>query len=519
METWGINTKGFRLWLSGQFYRKYGTVPGSQAIKDALNVIAGRAVHDGPQVSVETRIANTDAGIWLDLADDPWRAINVTSTGWEIVTNVPVKFRRTRGTLSLPEPVRGGNLDELREFTNLPDDDEWAVYKAFLISTLRPDGPYPILILTGEQGSAKSSASRICMSLVDPRKPVTRGLPRDPRDLMLAAANVGSWRSTTCQKLTDWLSDTLCSLSTGGGYAARELYSDGDEKIFDAKRPLILNGITDIATRPDLLDRSIILNLPPIADSDRIEEADLNRRFQEARPRILGALLDSVVMALRNRDTVKMTNKPRMADFAKWGCAAEPAHSEGPIFLKAYLKNRSSINDVAIEASLVGLPIIALRQDHFPWDGTVGELLEVLGEFVDGITLKSNAWPKSARSLSAQLKRITPNLRRQGISVIPGEKGNKGRMIRLERSTETPSRPSLSSPTNGASDLQGENGDVQNWASSRTVTIRHSVQNRSPLVSVPVTVVTIVTMNSAPVLSKSMMWRKYGRGNLAPKGP
>ena len=472
VETWAIRSKGFRQWLAREYWLAHQKAPGSQATQDALNVIAGRAIHDGEQVPVHTRVAEIHDDILLDLVDDRWRAVKITSTGWNVVTNVPVKFRRTRGALPIPEPIHGGHLDDLRPFINLPDDDEqWALLKAFLISALRPNRPQPILILTGEQGSAKSTASRNAVTLIDPKKAPIRGLPRDPRDLMIAATNGQLLAFDNVSKVPVWLSDTLCSLSTGGGYSARQLFSDDGEMIFDVMRPVILNGITDIATRPDLLDRSIILSLPSIPVTDRMEEEDLCRRFEEARPGILGGLLDAVVVGLQNRNSVEMPFKPRMADFAKWASAAEPAHSQEKIFLKAYTGNRANVNDVAIEASVVGLPILAYMENKDRWDGTVGELLEALGDHVDEATRKMKSWPTS-RGFSSELKRLAPNLRQRGINVIDGKKSNKGRQIILERNRKLPSLPSLpslSSPVNEINRLQSDEGDGNGTA---TVTNR-----------------------------------------------
>src|SRR5262249_35868902 len=150
------------------------------------------------------------------------------------------------------------------------------------------------------------------------------------------------------------LSDALCTLATGGGFATRELYTDADEKLFDAVRPVVLNGIEDLATRGDLLDRAINLTLPQIPDERRGDEDDLWRQFEESRPRLLGALLDAVSTALRNRPHVKLAHKPRMADFACWVVAAEPALGwpEGA-FLRAYNDNRAAANALALEASVV----------------------------------------------------------------------------------------------------------------------------------------------------------------------
>lgn len=72
--------------------------------------------------------------------------------------------------------------------------------------------------------------------------------------------------STMYQACRHWISDTLCRLATGGGFAVRRLYSDMDEVLFDAARPVILNGIEDIVTRPDLADRAVFLTLEPIPE-------------------------------------------------------------------------------------------------------------------------------------------------------------------------------------------------------------------------------------------------------------
>ena len=468
IETWPIRSQGFRRWLSREHWTAHHKAPGSQAIQDALNVIAGRAIHDGPQIPVHIRLAETDDGIFLDLADEQWRAAKMTPTGWDIVTDVPVKFRRTRGTLSIPEPKRGSQLDELREFINLPDDEsQWSLFKAFLISALRPRNSQPILILSGEQGSAKTTASRKCTSLIDPKKAAVRGLPRDPRDLMIAAANGWLMAFDNVSKIPGWLSDALCSLSTGGGYSTRELYSDGDEKIFDAMRPVIVNGITDIATRPDILDRALILDFPAISDERRLEEQDIEARFEEARPRILGALLDSVVRALRDQTTIEMVTRPRMADFARWACAAESAHSQEKIFLAAYTANRSGVNDVAIEASVIGLPILALMEKQDRWTGTVGELLTELTTSVGETTSKTKEWPKTARGLSSELTRVSPNLRRRGLEIKSGGKRNKGRLVTLERRGKRPSQPSQNS-ANSPPDFNESDGRDANDGHLRT---------------------------------------------------
>jgi hypothetical protein len=126
--------------------------------------------------------------------------------------------------------------------------------------------------------------------------------------------------------LPAWISDTLCRLSTGGGFAVRQLYTDQDETLFDASRPVILNGIEDFVTRPDLADRAIFLTLEPIPEERCKPEAEILADFEAAHPRILGALLDVVAHGLRELPRAKLARLPRMADFTLWAGCLRDSH-------------------------------------------------------------------------------------------------------------------------------------------------------------------------------------------------
>jgi hypothetical protein len=201
----------------------------------------------------------------------------------------------------------------------------------------------------------------VLRALVDPYKAPLRTAPRDERDLQIAANNSHVIALDNISSLEPWLSDALCRLATGGGLATRELYTDSDEIIFDAQRPVLLNGIEDVATRGDFLERSIIVCLPQIPEAARQEESRFWVAFQEARPRILGALLDAASLAFRRVRDLHLERLPRMADFAAWAVAAEPGlELKSGAFLEAYEKNRKDANSLALEASLVVTPLSAL---------------------------------------------------------------------------------------------------------------------------------------------------------------
>lgn len=458
-ETLAIAGKGFRRWIGRLYYEKYRKAPSSQSLLDALNVLAGKAIHDGPEHPVAVRLTELNGEIWLDLADAEWRAVRITPAGWRVVegSDVPVKFLRKRGMLPLPVPNKGGLILELREFVNLPDDRAWVLFVAFLVAAFRPNRPFPVLGVHGEQGSAKSTACKMARALIDPNSAPLRRPPRDDRDLMIAAANGWIVTFDNMSGIPQWLSDAICTLATGGGFATRELYSDSDEKLFDATRPVILNGIDDIATRSDLLDRSINLTLPVISEENRRDEGDVWARFYEARPRVLGALLDAVCAAMRNLPSVRLERLPRMADFAKWCVAAEPALPWPPgSFLAAYTDNRGSANAVAIEASVIGPAVVHLMQEQSEWCGLARNILTALEiHHAHEHARRHKDWPSGPRKLSSELRRLAPNLRRAGIVVTFEPHTRHGSPIRIERGCKTPSPSSPPSPNREDQAIRG----------------------------------------------------------------
>src|SRR5207248_10664145 len=123
---------------------------------------------DGPERVVHLRVAEHEGPIYLDLADTRWRAVEVTATGWQIVSAPPLRFRRAPGLLALPAPQRGGSILALQSLLNLASYDDLILVVAWLLAALRPTGPYPLLALAGEQGSAKTVACKLLKALIDP---------------------------------------------------------------------------------------------------------------------------------------------------------------------------------------------------------------------------------------------------------------------------------------------------------------------------------------------------------------
>jgi len=435
-ETWLVNSKGCRDWLRQRFFAEYGKTPGTQALQDAIGVLEGQAVFRGQQHDVALRLAEHQGALYLDLANEHWQAIRITADGWTIEDDLPVKFRRTRGMLPLPSPIQGGSIEDLQAFVNVSVDDEseWILLLSWLFSTFHPSGPYPVLVLHGEQGSAKSTTSRVLRALIDPNTTPLRAEPRDAHDLLIAASNAWVVNLDNLSHVSPWLSDAICRLSTGGGFATRQLYTDRDEILFDAKRPVILNGIEELATRGDLLDRAIILYLPEIPKSERKRESVFWQQFEQVRPGLLGVLLSAVSAALANVDRVELDELPRMADFAVWGAAAAPALGwQAEAFLDSYSGNRDAANELTLEASAIA-PFISHKAD-MEFHGTATQLLQDLNILAAEHMKRQKSWPRNERSLSNALRRIARNLRAIGIDIEFSRKagGSRERTITVMR--------------------------------------------------------------------------------------
>jgi hypothetical protein len=130
-------------------------------------------------------------------------------------------------------------------------------------------------------------SSKLLKALIDPNAAPVREFSREERELMIAANNGYLLAFDNVSGLPIWLSDALCRLASGGGFAVRQLYTDDDEVLFQAARPILLNGIEDVISRPDLADRAMFLTLTPIGEKQRRSEAELWHEFEIARPRIL----------------------------------------------------------------------------------------------------------------------------------------------------------------------------------------------------------------------------------------
>jgi hypothetical protein len=444
-EVYGLNSPGFRNWLTEVYFVDRGEPPSQWAIRRVVSLLEARAQFDGGTPSVFIRVGrehDSDGKVsayFLDLGDPSGRAIKIRAQGWSMVDRPDVHFRRPAGQLPLPMPSHDGSIDLLRPYVNLGNRD-FRLMIAWLTAALRPVGPYPILALHGEQGSAKSTLARILRLLIDPQSAPLLIPPKSTHDLMATAVHGWLLIYDNISVIPGWLSDNLCQLVFGGGLSGRALFSNDERSVIHVQRPVILNGIEDFVRRGDLTDRTVFLQLPPISSTARRDEEEFWSAFHADYPRILGGVLDVIVGGLRMLPSVSLSNRPRMADYAKWGEAIGRGLGwPTDTFLSTYNANRKEATFSALDDSAVGTAMLQIEMDSTQWVGSSTELLDYLTKFVGKKVAASARWPKTPTLFSNALRRVVPQLALHGLS-IQFSKNYEKRLILITK-TDGPITP------------------------------------------------------------------------------
>lgn len=410
-----VKSKGYSEWLSYRFYQSEGTAPNDNALKSALATLSGKAKFEGEQVEVFTRIAKHDGAYWLDLCNEQWQAVRISANNWQVINQPPVIFTRTAAMRPLPTPVAGsGNLAALWEIANIPEPDRLMVV-SWLLECLRPETPFVVLELSGEQGSAKSSTQSALRDLIDPNRSNLRTAPKQKDDVFISAKNSHVVSFENLSHLSADYQDALCSLATGAGYATRTLHTTTDETTIELKKPIVLNGISIIVTAQDLLDRTLHIDLPTLESVST--EARLDDYWQANYTAAFTGLLDAFSRALAQLDKVDLSGEklPRMADFTILGEAVYMAHGQLPkAFLNDYRERRKDGVNRTLDSSPVAVAMIAyLEQYPKGFSGTVKGLLAALEHYRED----GEAWPKSAKGFGDLIQRLKPSLRQIGITL------------------------------------------------------------------------------------------------------
>mgnify|MGYP000517641556 CR=1 FL=1 len=400
--------------VTAAFFQQHGLAVREQAWREALTTVQALARYEGELQAVHIRVAGSDGRYWVDLCQPGnSRAVEIDAQGWRIVQRAPVVFVRSESMQPMPDPVHGGSIDTLWSIANVPEAMRPLVL-AWLLDCLRPDTPFPGLELVGEQGSGKSTTAEALRRLIDPSGCNLRSAPKSIEDVFVAAGQNHVVAYENISHLSAPMQDALAILSTGGGFAKRQLFTDADEHVINVRRPWLVNGISICVTQQDLVDRVISVECPVI--EVRQSSSQQWQAFEAQLPQLLGALYSLAAAALHELPRVHLakTDRPRLVEYVTLGMAMHQANEEDANeFLAQFKKTRIEAVARTLDASPVACAVTEfLECNPQGIDAPVKVILKRLEDFKP---MGADAWPRSPKGLGDALRRAAPALRQLGI--------------------------------------------------------------------------------------------------------
>ena len=430
-----INGQDYKSFLVKRFFKETKKAPSKDSINQAVSVLEALAQYDGEEINVAKRCTERDGAIYYDLGDKEWSFIKITKEGWKIDNSGQILFTRRKTMKPQVLPEEYDDISIINKHYRFKTDEDKILHTVSTVTKFLSIGN-PIIVYHGEKGASKTTTMRMDRSIVDPSARDVISMPKSATDLSLVLHNNYLPCFDNIDSISAEKSDILCTAATGGGFSRRKLYTDDEENIYEYKVPVILNGINVVATRPDLLDRSLLLGLERISEDERKEESEVWEEFNRDKPKMLGAIFSTISKALTIYPNVKLKKLGRMADFTRWGYAiAEACGIGGEKFLKAYLNNQYKANDEAVSSNPIATAIIRLMEKTQHFEGSASRLLEVLNSIAEDekIDIQSKLWAKEPNVLSRRLNELKSNLLMEGITFSTSNT-SVGRKIEIRKS-------------------------------------------------------------------------------------
>ncbi len=437
---WPIRTEVFRRRVMALIHNKLGHWITKGMARHLVDILQLLAADDDVLVVPSLRSHWSEKCVVIDLANDDDEVVVIDENGWLVTTFSPVKFIRHPSMQPLPAPAQEGNLHALRPFVNLEGEEDYALLVAWIIGTFGP-GPFPLLALTGDPGSAKSTLSTILRKLVDPATPPTAAFPKSEEDLVVAAQANRALVFDNLARLSRGSSDALCRLATGSGFLRRRRYTDCDLIALDASRPCVVNSIEGVITASDLLDRALVIHAKPLNDGGWWAREELWAEFDRQHSNIFGGICDAISIAIRNLSSISATGLPRMADFARWVYAAEPALGLEKSMKDVLKSNECQRDNTAVCACVVGSAILSMASTPgFSCRETITGLVARIEAHHGKLP---HGFPRQPEAVSKRLRRLRKSLERLGIVVkFDGQRSQGQRWVEISNSA-TPDLESL----------------------------------------------------------------------------
>ncbi|MAY92209.1 hypothetical protein [Haliea sp.] len=419
-----VRGEEFKSFFKYQYNEANSNFPDAKLLKNTIAYLEGKAIYEGSMIKPDVRLTGSTSLLEIDLCDDSYLAVKISAEGFEVREPEGYLLRR-HGQLPLPLPelmTPEEVLAAMQEFKAILNvsEEQFVLVMGVLLMGFHPAGPYPVLFVQGEYGSAKGSLCEAIKSVVDPNMTPHTALPANVADFLIQAM---SNRVLSFDNLSDYTfnkkhSDLFAQMATGVGLRRRQLYTDDGECVFNVSRMILMNGIDDVVTQSDLGSRTIGLSLHRVDSANRISMEEFRRRLGRIRPRMFSAIVNILVQVLRNYHSTEIQSDARMFDMIQWVTAGENAMGWEPgTFQRAYELNQLEVMEAGLGSDPLAVAIIRFMEGKPCWNGSISRLLACLNAGTDRGSRSGAHWPRSAISLGRNLNRIETNLRALGIAV------------------------------------------------------------------------------------------------------
>lgn len=413
-----VQSKEFHNVLSKLFYDQYGRFASDADIRHVVGYVLGQGIEHQSK-NLRYRVTSKDGAIYYDLCSADG-CIRIDKKGWECCPEPEGLFKQYPSGCAQVRPLDdNSDLNLLRKYINISDDD-WLLFKVYLVSCFYPDIQHPILNVRGSRGSGKSAMLHIIKSLVDPSNQPLSNLGSNFSDLFVQLSSCYFTAFDNISHISRKQSDLFCQVVTGGGIVKRELYTNKDTVSLNLTSLVAVNGILDIVRKDDLAQRTLFFRTLPMTSDNRLVNKDFWDSFEKDKPAILGEIFYYLAYALSAYPKIKLPGYHRLGDFDKLGCAIAQAENAKVEFLLALDRNeREQLNVVYDDSPLVRI-VTDFMKDRYQWEGRMTSFYKLLRDTVRwdfGDEYDENDFPANSAILGKQMHAMCDVLSSFGIDI------------------------------------------------------------------------------------------------------
>ncbi|MBQ6380361.1 MAG: hypothetical protein IJJ41_02005 [Clostridia bacterium] len=456
MNLLSVNSDSFKTFLNGVFFMKYNRGLNRDVFNQIIDIVSFSPLFE---MSKSDKLFNRigydeEDSFYYDLSNWNGEVVKIANGYWEVGSYYPVNFKRFNHQLPqlIPEENNANikNCAKIFDYLNISKSDR-QLFLVWLISCFIPNIPHPILILNGEMGTAKTTTFTFLKKLIDPSVAETLAIEKDMRDLSVIFENHWFVPLDNISSINTETSDCLCRAVTGAATQKRKLHTNGEDYIFKYQKCIGINGISQVANKPDLIDRSIIIEMEPIKPEERKELTQLTKEFESDIPIILAGVFETLSKAKEIFNTVEIKSFERMADFEKWGYTISRVLDGVEFtdnFIREYHQRIKKQKRDLLFNDVVALTLLSYLKNKAEFHGTMTLLLANLKEEAEaiGIDTRGNQFPKYPNKLSMRINEIQRNLVEEGISIDKSRNGEKREIHIINQNFKTISVPMVNIP-------------------------------------------------------------------------